>query len=205
MMNRKVATGHRNIVLILICAAVLSILILGSGNKSSLQVPSSRGSRSKEGRELLLVTKDVDALISPFMVDQHILSLLQDIEKQHNRNTMDFFNLRRESAMIDRAMPQIEVQEKNDAVIVTVSIPQGISIQEINVEVQSGGLLYIQGGHRDNNSQIRFEKVYALGRHIDPGNISASKSKSGQLVITAPKFDQKKEQEVRKIDVKTEL
>jgi len=158
-----------------------------------------------EGRELLPQQQN-DALHSPFMIDQHVMSMIQELEHMHDLHEAQFFssNLRSPSSFLSQ--PRFDIQEDDEAVTVKVDVPKDVPLEEIQVEIRSGSILHIQGGHDDNHSSIRFEKTFALGRHLNPDGITAKLSKStGELIVTAPK-EVKKEKEVRKIDViKTEL
>jgi len=176
--------------------AAFSFFLIGSTKRIPVTVD--------DGRELLPQQQN-DALYSPFMIDQHVMSMIQELEHMHDRHEAQFFNnLRSPSSFLSQ--PRFDVQEDDESVTVKVDVPKDVPLEEIQVEIRSGSILHIQGGHEDNHSSIRFEKTFALGRHLNPDSITAKLSKStGELIVTAPK-EVKKEKEVRKIDViKTEL
>lgn len=174
-------------------AALLSVVLLNR---------SASTDRGPSGHELVPQHQN-DVLLSPFMIDQHVMRMIQELEEMQRRHEASFFNLRAPSLL---SRPQFVVQEDDEVVEVKVDVPKDVPLEEIQVEIRAGSILHIQGGHDEYHSSIRFEKTFALGRHMNADNITAKLAKyTGELVITAPKVA-KKEESVRKIDViKTEL
>lgn len=188
--SNKATTSRRLLLALAVGAAVISFLMLGTSTHLTRRVTINDGG----GNEL--ITQN-EVLASPFMLDQNVLAMLRELDLQQDT---EFFNLR--ASLLSQ--PQFDIQENESAVTVKVKVPKDVPIEEIQVEVRKGSVLHIQGGHKDETSQIRFEKTFTLGRHMDPDSITATLSKDRELVVTALKVTTK-EKEVRKIDVKTEL
>lgn len=104
----------------------------------------------------------------------------------------------------DFFMPHCNIQEDGRLVTVTLAVPD-IPLEDIHIEVLDGSVLRVAGGHSKLGNSVQFEKIFALGRHIDSESIQATLS-HGELKITTPRkrmeIDNKN---TRKIDVKTEL
>uniref|UniRef100_A0A7S3LC26 SHSP domain-containing protein n=1 Tax=Amphora coffeiformis TaxID=265554 RepID=A0A7S3LC26_9STRA len=194
--NPKLIISQRSLLFVLLGAALLSTLSLyGTAHyRTDFATPAVPGP---------------DVLYSPFMMDSHAVSILRDLEQLHDHafpsgggGASSRFNLR--AALLTQ--PQFSVHESDDAVKVTVHVPETVRREEIEVQVHEGSILYIRGGHNDKYTQVSFEKTFALGRHMDADSITASLSQKGILTVTAPKIAQKDIDTIRKIDItKTEF
>jgi len=139
-------------------------------------------------------------------MDSHAVSVLRDLEQMHDRafplDGTSPFNLR--AALLTQ--PQFSVHESDDDITLTVTVPDAVRREDIQVQVREGSILHIRGGHDDKYSHVSFEKTFALGRHVDADAITASLSQNGVLTVTAPKFLKKGIDTIRKIDItKTEF
>jgi len=189
--SNKAATTRRLLLALAVGAAILSFVKLGRISDRGPKPPTT-------GNDLV---SSNDVLATPFMLDHDIMAVLRELDRPLQEHNNDFFNLRASFL----SQPRFDIQEDDAAVTVKVDVPKDVPIEEIQVEIRKGSVLHIRGGHEDSRSQIRFEKTFALGRHMNPDNITATLSKDGELVIKAPKVTTV-EKEIRKIDVvKTEL
>lgn len=186
----KAATTRRLLLALAVGAAILSFVKLGRISDRGPKHPT-------QGSDIVSPN---DVLATPFMLDHDVMALMRELDRPFLQEHNDFFNLRASFL----SQPRFDIQEDDAAVTVKVDVPKDVPIEDIQVEIRKGSVLHIQGGHEDSHSQIRFEKTFALGRHMNPDNITATLSKDGELVIKAPKVSNV-EKELRKIDVKTEL
>ena len=194
--NPKHPLSQRSVLFVLFGAAMLSMLSLyGTAHY-----------RTDVGTTLTALGPDV--LYSPFMMDSHAVSVLRDLEQLQDHASpigsggSSPFNLR--AAILTQ--PQFSVHETDEAVTVTVNVPETVRREEIDVQVREGSILYIRGGHNDKYSQVKFERTFAMGRHMDADSITASLSNKGILTVTAPKLVQNEIDTIRKIDItKTEF
>ena len=155
---------------------------------------------------------------SPFMIDSDLLALKNEMDRQFQELDRHFqgdsgafsplLRLGGRTGPSTSLWGDYEVKEDDKKVTVTVSFPEGVRVEDINIEVIDGDVMHISGGRKMEKdgvaSETWFEKRFALGRHMDQANIAA-KVKSGTLTITTPKVGHAKEKEVRKIPIKEEL
>lgn len=100
--------------------------------------------------------------------------------------------------------PVFDLTQDEDSVSLTTSIPD-IPLKYINIEVIDGTVLHIHGEKNTPNSLVSFDKRFALGHRLEETNIKATLTKSGDLIVSAPKVGFGKKSEVRKIPVLEEL
>lgn len=153
-----------------------------------------------------------DFFASPFLLDKELVSLFDTMDHHHSLLSSDSLFLRKNYdgssvfAPPSGSSSHFDIQEDDKAVTVRVSVPN-VPLQNIEIEVIDGSALHIKGGTKTENGQssssVYFEKTFALGKHMDADNISAT-FKDGTLVIASPKKYSDLKQ-VRKIEIKTEL
>jgi len=160
---------------------------------------------------------------SPFMIDSGLAKLKQEMDREMQESERQFNSqfmsdvsgfsplLRRGEAnkpAVSSLWGKYDIQEDDNEVTVSVSVPDGVRPEDINIEVLDGDVLHISGGRKMEKSgaktEMRFEKQFALGRNMEQDKIAA-KLKGGRLTITTPKAGHFKEKKVRKIPIKEEL
>lgn len=200
--NPKIILLHRFFLVLVFGAALLSLYLLGTAHDEN---DGRIISRTYHQSEPVL---GPDVLYSPFLMDSHAVSALRELQVMHDQTTtaaaLGPFHLR---APVVMPQPHFSIDETDQAVTVTVQVPETLKMEDIDVQVREGGsILHIQGGHRTTHSQVNFEKTFALGRHMDTDSITASLSNKGVLTVTAPKLVKKQVDTIRKIDItKTEF
>lgn len=145
---------------------------------------------------------------SPFMIDSGLLELKREMDKQMEELSGGGVSplLRREQQLLWQGF---DIQEDDTKVTVTVSVPKGVGKDDITIEVIDGSVMHISGARKEetdvSKSETRFDKRFALGRHMDQDKIEAN-LKDGVLTITTPKAGHLlKEKKVRTIPIKVEL
>lgn len=115
-----------------------------------------------------------------------------------------FKQLQENQPMIKWFDPVFELVQDEDTVSLTTSIPD-VPLKDINIEVIDGTVLHIHGEKNTHDSQVSFDKRFALGHHIEETNIQAKLTKEGKLIVSAPKVGSSQKTEVRKIPILEEL
>ena len=200
--NQKIILSQRLFLVLTFGAALLSLYLFGTAHDDNDDRIISRTYHQSEA------VLGPDVLYSPFLMDSHAVSALRELQVLHDQTAADAlgpFHLR--APFVVPPQPHFSIDETEQAVTVTVQVPETVQMEGIDVQVREGGsILHIQGGHRTTNSQVSFEKTFALGRHMDADSITASLSKKGVLTVTAPKLVKKQVDTIRNIDItKTEF
>lgn len=150
---------------------------------------------------------------SPFLIDSGLVALKQDMDRQMQDVMQEASApmLRRDDKTSLWNNDAFDIQQDDEKVTVTVTVPKSISKDNISIEVIDGSILHISGGRTDKNkdgkivSQVQFDKQFALGRNMKQDEIEAN-LKNGILTVTTPKVGKTlKKKNVRKIPIKVEL
>ena len=144
---------------------------------------------------------------SPFLIDSGLMELKKEMDREMEELSGGVVSplLRRQQSI----WKGFGITEDNEKVTVTVSAPEGVTKDDINIEIIDGTVMHISGSSKQDTggsvSVVRFDKRFALGRSMEQDKIAAN-LKDGVLTITTPKAGHLfKEKEVRKIPIKVEL
>jgi len=100
--------------------------------------------------------------------------------------------------------PAFKMDEDGDEVSLIIKVPD-VPLEDIDVEVIGGRIVHIKGEKTTPNSHLSFDKRFTIGQHLNESNLKAKLTKSGDLVVTAPKVGSGEKEEVRKISIAEEL
>jgi len=182
-----------------------------ANTSSSLMIPASHKQVQRTAYEMPVDLFNDEFFMSPFMFDSELVALKKDMDRQMEALVGATGGvsplLRRDKAT--SLWEGFDIQEDEEKVIVTVSVPEGITQDDITIEVIDGSVMHIAGFSQKESggtkSQMRFDKRFALGRNMEQDKIAAS-LKGGVLTVTTPKAGKLLEKkEVRKIPIKVEL
>ena len=99
---------------------------------------------------------------------------------------------------------EFHLTQNADSVSLTTSIPD-IPLEDINIEVVDGTVLHIHGEKNTLDSHVSFDKQFTLGQHLEETGINAKLTKTGELIVSAPKVGNVNKTGVRKIPILEEL
>ncbi|MEJ5229410.1 MAG: Hsp20/alpha crystallin family protein [Pseudothermotoga sp.] len=134
----------------------------------------------------------------------------RELQREIDRIFEDFFTPMTRRSTVYSYLPDIDVYETNDSVVIEVEVP-GMDKKDFEVKVEDG-LLRISGEKKlerekgDRNYRVvercygKFERTLTLPEYVEADKVKA-KYEDGVLTITLPKKEDKK---AKVVDVKIE-
>lgn len=183
--------------------SILSVFIFAYSVSRTKQESSKAVSSRQVSTDLL---RD-DFFASPFMLDKDLMSIFDEMNRHHEKMMSSMLYPFNDDPFVwptlrGNAVSPYAIEEDEKGVTVTVNMPK-IDMKDISIELIDGSVLHIHGGRATGSSSMQFDKMFALGRHMDSDHIEA-KLHDGKLKITTPKVGPLPEK-VRLIDIKPEL